>query len=185
MAFVTLEDLTGYVEVLIFPRAYEQQGFALKRDAVVLLRGKVDVQDQAVKILCDEILPLPATPEEADAALASAPSAAIAAPALAPAGAGAGSPRSGAPRTPRAGSPESRPAAEERPPLRIRLTTQEEIEQLDRYAREHPGDRLVCAHVVGAMGEEHVIPLRSRIHETDGLQQELEQLFGEGNVWEE
>lgn len=65
MAFLTLEDLTGSVEVLVFPRAYEQQGFVLKRDAVVLLRGKVDIDEQGAKLLCDEVIPLPATPEEA------------------------------------------------------------------------------------------------------------------------
>jgi DNA polymerase III subunit alpha len=180
MAFLTLEDLTGSAEVLIFPRAYEQQGYALKRDAVTLLRGKVDIQDQGVKILCDEILPLPSTPEEA--ALEATPPAVAA---LAPAGTRAGSSRSGASPAARAANPESRPGDGGRPPLRVRLTTQEEIEQLARYTHDHPGDRQVCAHVVSATGEEHVIPLRSGIRDTEGLQQELEHLFGEGNVWEE
>ena len=184
MAFLTLEDLTGSVEVLIFPRAYEQQGFGLKRDAVVLLRGKVDVQEQGVKVLCDEILPLPATPEEA-AAGESGPPATDAVLALAGAGASVSGVGPGPSRVPCGGNGDTRGDGLGRSPLRIRLTTQEEIEQLDRYAQEHPGDRQVCAHVVGATGEEHVIPLRARILDTQELQQELEQMFGEGNVWEE
>jgi DNA polymerase-3 subunit alpha len=184
MAFLTLEDLTGSVEVLIFPRAYEQQGFGLKRDAVVLLRGKVDIQEQGVKVLCDEILPLPATPEEA-AAGESAPPATDVALALAGAGAAVSAVGPVPSRVPRGGNGASRAGGLGRSPLRVRLTTQEEIEQLDRYAQEHPGDRQVWAHVVSATGEEHVIPLRGRIRDAEELQQELEQMFGEGNVWEE
>ncbi|TMJ09870.1 MAG: DNA polymerase III subunit alpha, partial [Bacillati bacterium ANGP1] len=55
MAFLTLEDLTGSVEVVVFPRVYEQQAYALKRDAVLLLRGKVDIQEQTAKLLCEEV----------------------------------------------------------------------------------------------------------------------------------
>jgi DNA polymerase III subunit alpha len=173
MAFLTLEDLTGSVEVLVFPRAYEQQGFALKRDAVVLLRGKVDISEQSVKLLCDEVLPLPATPEEADATAAPDKRAGPA-----PArrkngrGAAAGNGGSGADRT-------------ERAPLRIRVSSIGELDELERYMREHAGDRRACAHVVSATGEEHVIPLPVPLLDAGGLKEELERLFGEGNVWEE
>jgi hypothetical protein len=68
--------------------------------------------------------------------------------------------------------------------LRVRVSTIEEIEQLERYLREHPGPRRVCAHVVSGDGE-HVVPVRSGAHDVAELQQSLEQLFGEGNVWEE
>src|SRR5207249_1856739 len=56
MAFVTLEDLTGSCEVIIFPRAYEQVHFLLKRDAVLVVRGKVDVMEQQAKILADRVM---------------------------------------------------------------------------------------------------------------------------------
>ncbi len=193
MAFLTLEDLTGSVEVLVFPRAYEQQAFALKRDAVLLLRGKVDIQEQSVKLLCDEILPLPPTPEEAAETPARLPSPGAPPPGVAaaavrgPAAGGAG------PLRPdvlvhavgpagRLGNGEPR---EPMRPLRIRVTSVEELDQLERYMREHPGDRRACAHVVSATGEEHVIPLPIPLLDTGSLQQDLEQLFGEGNVWED
>src|SRR2546429_191968 len=58
MAFVTLEDLTGSCEVIIFPKAYEQVHFLLKRDAVLVVRGKVDVMEQQAKILADRVMTL-------------------------------------------------------------------------------------------------------------------------------
>ena len=201
MAFVTLEDLTGSIEVLVFPRAYERYGLSLKRDTVVLLRGKLDVEEQSVKLLCDEVIALPPTPEEAEAA---GPAAA------AVANGSAGRPAAGnheikaGSRHGAAGNGDRRPApvrtaagnggaavpspdyAERagRPMLRVRVTTIEEIEQLERYLQDHPGPRRVCAHVVSGDGE-HVVPVRSGAHDVEELQQSLEQLFGEGNVWEE
>jgi DNA polymerase-3 subunit alpha len=166
MAFVTLEDLTGSVEALVFPRAYEQHGLALKRDAVVLLRGKLDVDEQSVKLLCDEVIALPPTPED-------------------PLAWGPGAPR-GNGRAPeargRTGNGNGR--VDGRPALRVRVSSIEEIDELERYLREHPGPRRVCAHVVSGDGE-HVVPVRSGAHDIEELQQSLEQLFGEGNVWEE
>jgi DNA polymerase-3 subunit alpha len=194
MAFVTLEDLTGSIEVLVFPRAYEQHGLSLKRDAVVLLRGKLDVDEQSVKLLCDEVIALPPTAEDALSGVSStaAPFAGgglrgarvngeprrngEAAPPGAVAGDGAASSR----RVPAGGNG----ASHGRPALRVRVSTIEEIDQLERYLREHPGPRRVCAHVVSSDGE-HVVPARSGAHDVEELQQSLEQLFGEGNVWEE
>ena len=166
MAFLTLEDLTGSVEVVIFPRTYEQQSFVLKRDAVLLLRGKVDLQDQGAKILCEEILPLPASPE------AASPNA----------GEEGGDP---VPPPSDGNGNGPLPQAPARPPLRIRVSTREEIEQLERYLLDHRGDRQVCVHVVTSQGDEHIVPARIRLRDAEGFQQELEQLFGEGNVWEE
>ncbi|HET9001406.1 MAG TPA: OB-fold nucleic acid binding domain-containing protein, partial [bacterium] len=165
MAFLTLEDLTGSVEVVVFPRVYEQQGFALKRDAVVLLRGKVDIQEQDAKFLCEEVLPLPPSPDPV-ASNGDAQDQGMAAPRHAGNGNGASD-------------------GTARPPLRIRVTTREEIDQLERYLLDHPGERQVCVHVVTDRGEEHIVPARVRLRDAEGHHQELEQMFGEGNVWEE
>ncbi len=191
MAFLTLEDLTGSVEVLVFPRAYEEQGFALKRDAVVLLRGKVDLEEQGAKLLCEEVIPLPSTPEEAMRLEVPVPSARprdryrAGGP---PRGAGAqGARANGDARTPNGqAAPAARApgAAAARPALRVRVTTREEIEQLCQYLEAHRGTRPVCAHVVTDAGE-HVIPVQIRLGDGVEVQQELERIFGEGNVWEE
>jgi DNA polymerase III subunit alpha len=183
MAFLTLEDLTGSVEVVVFPRVYEQQGFALKRDAVLLLRGKVDIDEQTAKLLCEEVLPLPSTP---GAAAANGDAAPADPPLEEPEAAGNGDSRAEDDTDRFAGrTPGGRVDGSGKVPLRIRVTTREEIEQLERYLLDHPGDRQVCVHVVTGEGEEHIVPARVRLHDGEGLHQELEQIFGEGNVWEE
>ncbi len=58
MAFATVEDLTGSVEVIVFPKTYEEAYLTLKRDAVVIVRGRLDVADQQVKVLAEGIIPL-------------------------------------------------------------------------------------------------------------------------------
>lgn len=63
MAFLTLEDLTGGVEVIVFPKVYEQCHLALRRDAVVVVRGRLDVSEQQVKILADGVVALEEAPE--------------------------------------------------------------------------------------------------------------------------
>ncbi|MGQ0572251.1 MAG: DNA polymerase III subunit alpha [Armatimonadota bacterium] len=73
MAFMTLEDLTGTVEVIVFPKAYEQSNFGLRRDAIVIVRGRLDVADQQVKVLADGVIPLMDAPS-AGAPSAEAPS---------------------------------------------------------------------------------------------------------------
>jgi DNA polymerase-3 subunit alpha len=63
MAFFTLEDLTGSVEVIVFPKTYEQSHLALRRDAIVVVRGHLDIADQQVKLLADGVIPLDDAPE--------------------------------------------------------------------------------------------------------------------------
>ncbi|MGQ0551011.1 MAG: DNA polymerase III subunit alpha [Armatimonadota bacterium] len=58
MAFMTLEDLTGSIEVIVFPKTYEQSALALKRDAVVIVHGRIDAADQQVKLLAESITAL-------------------------------------------------------------------------------------------------------------------------------
>jgi DNA polymerase-3 subunit alpha len=62
MAFLTLEDLTGGVEVIVFPKTYEQAHASLRRDAVVVVRGRLDVAEQQVKVLADGIVALDEAP---------------------------------------------------------------------------------------------------------------------------
>src|SRR5262249_2196673 len=166
MAFLTLEDLTGNVEVVVFPRVYEQQGFAFKRDAVLLLRGKVDIDEQSAKLLCEEVLPLPPTP---GAAAADGTDGNGRAPVPEPEAAanGGGFAREADEASDGLGDDASvaRVAGPGSASLRIRVTTREEIEQLERYLLDHPGDREVCVHVVTDDGEEHIVPSRARLHD--------------------
>ena len=57
--FKTLEDLTGQVECLIFPRTYEKIGHEMQQDTVVLLSGRLSVrEEEAPKLIVDTIEPL-------------------------------------------------------------------------------------------------------------------------------
>ena len=58
MAFITLEDLYGSVEVLIFPNRYEQYRGLLEEDNRIFVKGKVSFEEEEdSKLLCDFIAP--------------------------------------------------------------------------------------------------------------------------------
>ena len=59
MAYVTLEDDTGSMELLCFARCLENYGSYLKEGMVILVRGKLSVRDEkAPQLLCDFAHPL-------------------------------------------------------------------------------------------------------------------------------
>jgi len=60
MAFYTLEDLEGSVEVVVFPKVYARYGKDIQNDIVLMVIGRLSSRDEEVKILCDEIIPLSA-----------------------------------------------------------------------------------------------------------------------------
>lgn len=56
MAFVTLEDLTGPLECLVFPRVYEKYRPLLSEDAAVVISGKISVrEDEPPKLLAERV----------------------------------------------------------------------------------------------------------------------------------
>lgn len=58
MAFVTLEDLFGNVEVILFPRDFEKQKNMIETDRKIFVRGKVTVEEEkAAKLICQDIIP--------------------------------------------------------------------------------------------------------------------------------
>jgi DNA polymerase-3 subunit alpha len=59
MAFVTLEDLYGEVELIVFPNVYKDFGRLLEVDGFVLVEGKISVkEEEAPKLLVDTVQPL-------------------------------------------------------------------------------------------------------------------------------
>ena len=68
MAFTSVEDLTGTMEVIVFPRVLDTFRDALQENAVVVIDGRVSVrEDEAAKLLADSIVPIdsynPAKPQ--------------------------------------------------------------------------------------------------------------------------
>lgn len=56
MAFITVEDLVGNVEVVVFPKPYEQNRRLLEEDAKVFIQGRVSSEeDKASKLICEKI----------------------------------------------------------------------------------------------------------------------------------
>ncbi len=54
MAFIRVEDLTGNIEVVIFPKMYARSSQLWVRDNVVVISGKVDQKDDRLVILADD-----------------------------------------------------------------------------------------------------------------------------------
>ena len=57
MAFARLEDLQGGVEVTIFPRVWEKTQEIWEEDAIVIVRGRVDVRNDRAQIICEDASP--------------------------------------------------------------------------------------------------------------------------------
>ena len=58
MSFLTIEDLVGTVEVIVFPKTYEQSASFLTEDAKVFVQGRVSVEeDKDGKLICEKIVP--------------------------------------------------------------------------------------------------------------------------------
>ena len=62
MAFLTIEDLLGTVEVVVFPRDYENNKAYLNEDSKVFVKGRVSEEDDnASKLICELIVPFEQT----------------------------------------------------------------------------------------------------------------------------
>jgi len=64
MAFISLEDLTGSGEVVVFPKPYRKYSELICLDHSVLIKGRIDKQeDKEAKLLAEEFYPLELTRE--------------------------------------------------------------------------------------------------------------------------
>ena len=65
MAFITLEDLLGPVEVIVFPRDYEANRDLFTEDSKLFIRGRVSIGDDPVgKLVCEQVIPFDSVPKE-------------------------------------------------------------------------------------------------------------------------
>ncbi len=58
MAILILEDLKGTVEVLVFPRTFKEVGKHVAEDAIVFIKGILNLREDTPKIIANEVLPL-------------------------------------------------------------------------------------------------------------------------------
>ncbi|MCH5267626.1 MAG: DNA polymerase III subunit alpha [Lachnospiraceae bacterium] len=65
MAFITIEDLYGTVEVILFPRDYEKKKHLLVEGSKVFIRGRAQTEENKNgKIICQDIIPFEQVPCE-------------------------------------------------------------------------------------------------------------------------
>lgn len=58
MAFVTLEDLSGFAEVTLFSSVYSSVSDLVVKDAAIFIEGRVTKDEKSVKILGDTVIPI-------------------------------------------------------------------------------------------------------------------------------
>ena len=58
MAILRLEDLTGQTDVLVFPKAYTKSCESITTDAIVLIKGRLNLKEDPPKIIADDIMPI-------------------------------------------------------------------------------------------------------------------------------
>ncbi len=174
MAFFTLEDLTGSVEVIVFPKTYEQNAFLLKKDSILVVRGRADVAENQVKILAESLFPL------ADAPAAEA-----------------GASASTGPETEE--EPEQGTVVDETPPadtehaedvreLHVRLPVHlgsQALERLRSAVEGYPGHDPLVLHLVRDDSETVVRAQQIRVQAEPALAAHLELEFGVGSAWVE
>lgn len=65
MAFLTLEDLVGTMEIVVFPRDYEKNAHMMEVDSKVFVQGRVSAEDdKPSKLICEKISSFEALPKE-------------------------------------------------------------------------------------------------------------------------
>lgn len=64
MAFLTLEDLYGTVEVVVFPKTYERYQEYLREDEKIYIKGRASISEEEGKLICEMIMPFDKVPKE-------------------------------------------------------------------------------------------------------------------------
>jgi DNA polymerase-3 subunit alpha len=60
---MTLEDLDGSVEILVFPESYAKYAPSLKADAAIFVCGMANLREDKPKIVADQVIPLDDVPK--------------------------------------------------------------------------------------------------------------------------
>jgi DNA polymerase-3 subunit alpha len=63
MAVFMLDDIAGSLEVVVFPETFAKHGSLIEADAMLLVRGKFEKDDESARIVATELLPIGALKE--------------------------------------------------------------------------------------------------------------------------
>lgn len=64
MAFITLEDLVGTIEVVVFPKKYEEYRNILEPDSKVFVYGRANITEKESKLILDKLVPFDDVPDK-------------------------------------------------------------------------------------------------------------------------
>jgi DNA polymerase-3 subunit alpha len=64
MAFVTLEDMYGTLEIILFPKVYQEYRSILNPDSPIYVRGRASVSEESGKLIADRIVAMDAVEKE-------------------------------------------------------------------------------------------------------------------------
>ena len=64
MAFITLEDLLGTIEVVVFPKVYEQYRSVLEPDSKIFVYGRASISEDEGKLLLEKVVPFSEVPKQ-------------------------------------------------------------------------------------------------------------------------
>ena len=124
MAYATVEDMTGMMEVVVFPKTLQQYSSYLSEDSAILLSGRLDArEDEAPKLIAQTVAPLT---EESVAALSDRQG-------------GAREIAAGQPAAPVQHGPQAKARPGQRVYLRVPDMTGELCEETKQTLMQHPG----------------------------------------------
>ena len=63
MAVFMLDDVAGSVEVVVFPETFGKHGALIESDAMLLVRGKLEKDDESARLVATELMPIAALKE--------------------------------------------------------------------------------------------------------------------------
>ncbi len=58
MAIIRMENTESFIDVLVFPETFKQVSSLLQQDAVVVVKGKLDLKEETPKIIASNIIPI-------------------------------------------------------------------------------------------------------------------------------
>lgn len=64
MAFITLEDLVGTIEIIVFPKKYEEYRQHLEVDSKVFVYGRASITEKEGKLLLEKMIPFSDVPKK-------------------------------------------------------------------------------------------------------------------------
>ena len=157
MAYATVEDMTGMMELVVFPSTLQQYGAYFKEDEAVLITGRIDArEDEAPKLIVQSAAPLT---EESIAAIESKKNAG----------------------KPAMSGPQALAKAGQRLYLRLPALAGEKFEQTKLFLSQHPGEIPVVL-CLAAGGKPRVAPRGLWCAGNLQLMQKLRFLLGDENV---